>query len=287
VQNTGFSTNKTLNLNGRLLILDPPIVMGILNVTPDSFYDGGKHSSELEILKKTERMLSEGAKIIDVGGYSSRPGASDVPEDEELSRVCQAIQVIVKRFPEVNISVDTFRSAVARAANAEGAAMVNDISGGTDPKMFSAVAELKIPYVLMHMKGTPQTMTQHASYTDLLAEIREYFHKKIGVLRELGVNDIIIDPGFGFAKTREHNFEILNKLEEFQIFGLPVLAGLSRKSMVWKTLDQRPEDALNGTSVLNTVAILKGASICRVHDVKECVEAIRLINAMKETEQLR
>jgi dihydropteroate synthase len=287
VQNTGFSTNKTLNLNGRLLILDPPIVMGILNVTPDSFYDGGKHSSELEILKKTERMLSEGAKIIDVGGYSSRPGASDVPEHEELSRVCQAIQVIVKRFPEVNISVDTFRSAVARAANAEGAAMVNDISGGTDPKMFSAVAELKIPYVLMHMKGTPQTMTQHASYTDLLAEIREYFHKKIAVLRELGVNDIIIDPGFGFAKTREHNFEILNKLEEFQIFGLPVLAGLSRKSMVWKTLDQRPEDALNGTSVLNTVAILKGASICRVHDVKECVEAIRLINAMKETEQLR
>jgi dihydropteroate synthase len=282
VQNTGFSTNKTLNLNGRLMILDKPIIMGILNVTPDSFYNGGKYSGTDQLLKQTERMLEEGASLIDVGGYSSRPGATDIPEDEEKTRVLNAIQNILKHFPDAILSVDTFRSAIAKSAVGEGAAMVNDISAGElDQQMFSVVAELKIPYVAMHMKGTPQTMTKLTQYDNLVSELIGYFHQKIARLRKLGVKDIIIDPGFGFAKTREHNFQILNHLDELQILGRPILAGLSRKSMVWKTLDQRPEDALNGTTALNTIALLKGVDILRVHDVKEAVEVVKLLTQLK------
>jgi dihydropteroate synthase len=282
VQNTGFSTNKTLNLNGRLMILDKPIIMGILNVTPDSFYDGGKYSGTDQLLKQTERMLGDGASLIDLGGYSSRPGATDIPEEEEKIRVLSAIQNILKHFPDAILSVDTFRSAIAKSAIGEGAAMVNDISAGElDQQMFSVIAELKVPYVAMHMRGAPQTMARLTHYDNLVRELIEYFHQKIARLRELGVKDIIIDPGFGFAKTREQNFQILNHLEELQILGQPILAGLSRKSMVWKTLDQRPEDALNGTTALNTIALLKGADILRVHDVKEAVEVVKLLTQLK------
>jgi dihydropteroate synthase len=282
VQNTGFSTNKTLNLNGRLTILDKPMVMGILNVTPDSFYDGGKYSNTDQILKQTERMLGEGADLIDVGGYSSRPGATDIPAEEEKMSVLNAIRSILKHFPDTLISVDTFRSPVAKLAVNEGAAMINDISAGElDPMMFAVVSDLKVPYVAMHMRGTPQTMSKLTHYTDLIGELIDYLQQKIARLHTLGVKDIIIDPGFGFAKTREQNFQILNHLDELQILGRPILAGLSRKSMIWKTLEQRPEDALNGTTALNAIAVLKSASILRVHDVKEAVEVVKLLEQLK------
>jgi dihydropteroate synthase len=281
-QNTAFPANKTLNIGGHLMVLNEPIVMGILNVTPDSFYDGGFYQSERDIVTQAERMLTEGATIIDVGGYSSRPGAEDVPESQERNRVTKAINAIRSRFPQAIISVDTFRSVVAIAACDAGASMINDISGGElDPLMLDTVARLNVPYILMHMRGTPQTMKNLASYDDVVASVRSYFHEKIFNLHQRGIKDIIIDPGFGFAKTREQNFELLKRLPELQIFQKPVLAGVSRKSMVWKTLDQRPEDALNGTSVLNTVALMKGASILRVHDVKACVEAVKLTRQLR------
>jgi len=258
--------------------------MGILNVTPDSFYDGGRYTSDAEILRQVEKMLTEGADIIDVGGYSSRPGAAEVSVEDETARVLNAIQTILKHFPLTVISIDTFRSKVAEAAVGAGAVIINDISAGDlDPEMFKMAARLKVPYILMHMRGNPQTMTGLTHYENLVSDILEYFHKKIAELSGLGVKDIIIDPGFGFAKTREQNFVLLNRLEDFRIFNKPVMAGLSRKSMVWKTLDIKPEEALNGTSALHAIALMKGVDILRVHDIKACVEVVALTNALKRS----
>jgi dihydropteroate synthase len=284
VQNKTFITNKTLNIRGRLLDLSTPCVMGILNITPDSFYTGSRVTSEKKILKQAEKMLGEGATFLDVGGYSSRPGATDISVEEEISRVRTAIQAVVREFPTAIISIDSFRSEVVRAAVGEGAAFINDVSGGNlDPLMFDTVAKLEVPYILMHMKGTPQTMASLTNYNNLLKEMIDYFHQKITDMHHLGVKDVIIDPGFGFAKTVEQNFEILHHLDHFQILGKPVLAGLSRKSMIWKTVQTTAEQALNGTTAMNTLALLKGASILRVHDVKEAVEVVKLVTKMNVT----
>jgi len=254
--------------------------MGILNVTPDSFYDGGKFVNDGSVVKQVEKMLAEGADFIDVGGYSSRHDADDITVAEEMTRIIPVVKILLKEFPSVIISIDTFRSAVAKAAIDCGAALVNDISAGElDGAMIETVAALQVPYIAMHMQGTPKTMTQFTSYTNLTKEIIDYFHHKIFQLQSAGVKDIIIDPGFGlFAKTVDQNFELLNKLDHLQIFENPVLVGLSRKSMIWRTLKTNPESALNGTTVLNTLALLKGASILRVHDVKEAKEVIQLMH---------
>lgn len=279
MQNKTFITNKTLNLRGRLVDLSEPKVMGILNSTPDSFYAGSRLGTEKDMLSMAEKMLTEGATFLDVGGYSSRPGATDISEEEESQRVIPAIRSIVKEFPTALISVDTFRSTVANAAIHEGASLVNDISGGTlDAKIITTVAALKVPYVLMHMRGTPQTMNSLTNYNNLVREVIDFFHQQIAVLKEAGVVDIVLDPGFGFGKTREQNFELLHTLDHFSLLGKPILVGLSRKSMIWKTLDTTAEFALNGTTALNSLALLKGASILRVHDVKEAVETIKLIS---------
>jgi dihydropteroate synthase len=271
-----------LNVGGRLIDLNTPKVMGILNVTPDSFYDGNRYTSESAIAKQVDKMLNEGATFIDVGAYSSRPGADDVAEDEEVKRSVEAIRLVAKNFPDAIISIDTFRSEVARIAVQEGACLVNDISGGElDQHIFSTIAQLKVPYILMHMRGNPKTMTKQTEYSDILKDIVDYFHLKVSQLHQLGVRDILIDPGFGFSKTTQQNFELLNHLEHFKILNKALLVGLSRKSMIWKTLQTRPEDALNGTTSLNTIALLKGASILRVHDVKEASEAIKLVSALK------
>ena len=278
MNNTIFKINKTLHIKGQLIDLSEPKVMGILNVTPDSFFDGGKFIRQNEILKQTEKMLLAGATFIDIGGYSSRPGAKDISEDEEKSRVISAIEIILKNFPDSIISVDTFRSAIAKNAVEAGAAMINDISGGSlDKKMPEVVASLQVPYILMHMQGTPQTMANMTTYDNMLKEMIDYFHQKINDFHTLGVKDIIIDPGFGFAKTIDQNFELLKKLEYLKILEKPMLVGLSRKSVIWKSLNMQPEDALNGTTSLNTIALLKGASILRVHDVKEAKEVVRLM----------
>jgi dihydropteroate synthase len=277
VQNTAFSTNKTLNIGGKLIDLSRPKVMGILNVTPDSFYDGGRFMGERDIILQAEKMLLHGATFIDVGGYSSRPGASEISVEDELGRSVSAIKILRRNFSEAIITIDTFRSEVAQAAVEAGAAMVNDISGGElDPKMFDVIAQLKVPYVVMHMRGTPKTMTQQTDYENLLKDIIDYFHSKLHTLNTRDVHDVIIDPGFGFAKTREQNFELLNHLNYLNVLGRPMLVGLSRKSMVWKTLNITPDEALNGTTSLNTIALLKGVSILRVHDVKEAIEVIEL-----------
>lgn len=277
-ENNFFSTNKTLNLNGRLIDLHTPRIMGILNVTPDSFYDGNRYTSEAGILKQVEKMLADGATFIDVGGYSTRPGAKEITAEEEQKRVLKAVKNIAHEFPDAFISIDTFRSEVVRAAVDAGAHLVNDVSGGSlDDAMFKTVAELKVPYILMHMRGTPKTMTQLTVYENLVKDIIDFFHEKISMLQQLGVKDIIVDPGFGFAKTADQNFELLSRLDHFNILGKPVLAGLSRKSMIWRTLGITPEEALNGTTSLNTVALLKGASLLRVHDVKQAAETIKLI----------
>ncbi|MDH4092282.1 MAG: dihydropteroate synthase [Cyclobacteriaceae bacterium] len=277
-----FSTNKTLKIRGRLLDLSTPAVMGVLNVTPDSFYDGGRYDNDDALLMQVEKMLEEGATFIDVGAYSSRPGAKDIPPQEELKRAVRAINLALKRFPEAIISIDTFRSDVARAAIQEGASLINDISAGElDARMFRTVADLDVPYVAMHMRGNPGTMNTLTSYQNLLKEITDYFHQKIHTLHLEGIKDIIIDPGFGFAKTIQQNFALLNDLDYLKILGKPIMVGLSRKATIWKTLGVSPETALNGTTVLNTIALLKGISIVRVHDVKEAVETIKLILAMK------
>jgi len=268
---------KTINCNGLLIDLSKPKVMGIINVTPDSFYDGGKTTKQNSILHQAEKMLSEGATFLDVGGYSSRPNATDISTEEEISRVVPAIESILKQFPEVLISVDTFRSNVANEAVKAGACIVNDISGGTlDPAMFSTVAKLKAPYILMHMRGTPQTMVQQTNYDDVIKEVIYFFSERVAQARQTGINDIIIDPGFGFAKTKEQSFELLQKSALLKQLDLPILTGVSRKSMIYKTLDISAKEALNGTTVLNTLALQKGTSILRVHDVKEAVECIKL-----------
>lgn len=268
---------QTLNCRGNLIDLSVPKVMGIINVTPDSFYDGGKTFSEKEILKQTEKMLAEGATFLDVGGYSTRPGAEEILETEEIRRVVEAVESMLKRFPEALISVDTFRSEVAKKAVEAGAAIVNDVSGGTlDAEMYKTVAKLKVPYILMHMRGNPKTMAKLTDYKNVTIEVLKDLAEKIALARASGINDIIADPGFGFAKTREQSFQLLNNLELFQNLNVPILAGISRKSMIYKTLETSAENALNGTTSLNTIALLKGASILRVHDVKEAVECVKL-----------
>lgn len=261
--------------------LSIPKVMGILNITPDSFFDGGHYFSEKALLEQAEKMLTEGADLIDVGGYSSRPGATEISVEEELSRTVTAIAAINRQFPGTIISVDTFRSSVAEAAVQAGACLVNDISGGNlDPEMFRTISRLKVPYVLMHMRGDPATMSTQTQYGNLIGEMLSYFHAKLHALRQFEVSDVLIDPGFGFSKTREQGFVLLQNLEKFSILGKPMLVGLSRKSMIWRTLNLQAADALNGTTALNTIAILKGASMLRVHDVKEAREIITLITEL-------
>lgn len=272
----------TLNCQGSLIDLTIPKVMGILNLTPDSFFDGGTLPNEKALLLKAGYMLSEGATFLDVGGYSSRPGASHISEAEELDRVIPAIKALVKQFPQAIISIDTFRSEVAKRSIAAGASMVNDISAGDlDEKMLPLMAALQVPYVMMHMKGTPENMKQLASYQNVTQEVVWSLSKKLSDARSLGINDLIVDPGFGFAKTREQNFEMLAHLEQFSYLEVPLLVGLSRKSMIYKTLETSPEEALNGSTVLHTVALLKGAHIVRVHDVKEAMECVKMLQNFK------
>jgi len=271
----------TINCKGTLIDLSAPKVMGILNLTPDSFYDGGQHKDEKSILKHTEKMLSEGATFIDIGAYSSRPNADNISEAEELKRILPIVERILKTFPETLISIDTFRSQVAKQTIEAGAAMINDISAGKmDHHMLKTVAHLQVPYIMMHMRGTPQTMQQQTVYDNLVKDILFYFSERLAAAKQLGIVDLIIDPGFGFAKTLEQNFELLNKLELFNIYDHPLLIGVSRKSMIYKTLNNTAKDALNGTSVLNTVALQKSASILRVHDVKEAMETIKLVESL-------
>ncbi|EKT4499640.1 dihydropteroate synthase [Flavobacterium psychrophilum] len=267
----------TINCKGQLIDLSTPKVMGILNVTPDSFYDGGRFVSEKNILIQVENMLQDGANFIDIGGQSSKPKAAIVSIDEELKRVVSIVDLILKKFPETMISIDTFNSKVAQIAVENGAAIINDISAGNlDDNMFETIAKLQVPYIMMHMRGTPQTMQEMTNYDDLVKDILFYFSEKVAKARSFGINDLIIDPGFGFAKTLEQNFELLNKLELFEMLELPILVGVSRKSMIYKTLETTPENALNGTSVLNTISLTKGGNILRVHDVKEAVECVKL-----------
>ncbi|MXV17127.1 dihydropteroate synthase [Hufsiella ginkgonis] len=278
-KSTEFHQKMTLNAGGTILDLSTPVVMGILNLTPDSFYDGGRNNTAALAIERAGQMLADGAAILDLGAYSSRPGAADISTGEEILRLLPVLRALVKAYPRAIISVDTFRSEVAQAAIGEGAHIINDISGGSlDPQLFETVARLKVPYVLMHMKGTPQNMVQHAHYHDLFDEIFTCFTERLFQLGELGVTDILIDPGFGFAKTPEQSYRLLSMLEQFKAFGHPVLAGLSRKSMIYKKLGVTAAEALNGTTVLNTIALQKGANILRVHDVKEAAEAIKLVS---------
>lgn len=271
----------TINCKGQLIDLSTPKVMGILNLTPDSFFDGGRYQDGASSLKQVERMLNEGATFIDVGAYSSRPGAEHVSEEVELQRLIPVLELILKEFPEIFISVDTFRAKVAQAAVETGAAIINDISAGQlDANMMATVGNLKVPYIMMHMRGTPQTMLKKTEYDDLIKDILYYFSQRLAEARTHGITNPIVDPGFGFAKTRKQNFELLNNLELFKFIDHPLLVGISRKSMIYKTLDTTVEQALNGTSVLNTVALEKGASILRVHDVKEAVECVKLVTAL-------
>ena len=256
--------------------------MGILNVTPDSFFDGGRYSNEADIVRKVNAMEYNGVNIVDIGGYSTRPGAEHISEDQELKRVIPIVSLIKSNFPNLIISVDTFRAKVAKNAIEVGADMINDISGGTlDDQLFEVIAEFKAPYVLMHIKGTPKNMQTNPTYSNVVEEVKEYFSKKIEQLKKLGVSDIILDPGFGFGKTVEHNYELLKNLDVFKSFDLPILAGISRKSMINKVINTTPEEALNGTTTLNTVALMNGANILRVHDVKEAKETIKLIKKLK------
>lgn len=272
--------HKTLNIRGTLTSLDTPLVMGILNVTPDSFYADSRKQTEAAVEERIQAILSEGGQIIDVGGYSSRPDAVEVSPEEEMERLVFALKILNAHYPDVALSVDTFRADVARRCVEEyGAAIINDISGGElDAEMFETVARLHVPYIMMHMRGTPQTMQQHTDYEDMMEDIMLYFARKVRQLRLLGVNDIILDPGFGFSKTVDQNYTLMSHLCEFKEFGLPLLVGVSRKSMIYKYLGGTPADSLNGTTVLNTIALLNGADILRVHDVKAAVEAVKLVS---------
>ena len=278
-----MKTPQYINANGRLMDLSEPQVMGILNVTPDSFYAGSRAETEQDIIRRLHQIMDEGASIVDIGGYSSRPGAQEVSAAEEMERLRMGLKLIRKHRPDAVVSVDTFRADVAKMCAEEyGVAIINDISAGQmDENMFPTIARLGIPYIIMHMKGTPQDMQVNPQYGHFLKEVFYYFSEKVQRLRDLGVKDIIIDPGFGFGKTLEHNYELMNHLEEFSLFELPLLVGVSRKSMIYKLLDITPQEALNGTTVLNTVALLKGANILRVHDVKEAVETVRIVGKMK------
>jgi dihydropteroate synthase len=271
----------TINCKGQLIDLSQPKVMGILNITPNSFFDGGRYSSENEILAKVKKMLAEGATFIDIGAYSSKPSAEFVSEEEELNRIVPVVQLLVKHFPEILISIDTFRSQVAKACIENGAAIINDISAGNlDDKMLEVIAQYNVPYIMMHMRGTPETMQSMTEYEDVVKEVLLYFSKKISEARSLGINDLIVDPGFGFAKTIAQNYEVMQKLELFHSLELPLLIGISRKSMIHKTLGITADEALNGTTVLNTIALTKGAHILRVHDVAAAMECVKLYQKM-------
>ena len=270
----------TLNCKGRLLVLDKPVVMGILNITPDSFYSGSRFEQSNE-LQKAQQMISEGAAILDIGGQSTRPGSDRLTADEELKRVLPAIEMIKKEFPSVYLSIDTYHAKVTSETVAAGIDMVNDISAGElDAAMLSTVASLNVPFIAMHMQGTPDTMQQNPTYENITREVVDNFIQKTAACKAAGIVDLSLDPGFGFGKTINHNFQLLKSMEALQIFLVPILAGLSRKSTVWKTLQITPEEALNGTSVLNTIALTKGASILRVHDVKEALEVVKLYSAI-------
>ena len=269
----------TINCKGILVDLSTPKVMGILNVTPNSFFDGGKYKNETEILSQVEKMLLDGATFIDIGAYSSKPNAEFVSEQEEISRIVPVVDLVLKHFPETIISIDTFRSEVAKASIESGAAIINDISAGNlDEKMFEIIAKYNVPYIMMHMRGNPQTMQTLTDYDDIVKEMLFYFSEKVAKVRSFGINDLIIDPGFGFAKTITQNYEVFQKMELFNMLELPLLVGISRKSMIYKTLGTTIENALNGTTVLNTLALTKGAKILRVHDVKEAMECVTLFN---------
>jgi len=276
-----FEPKQSLNIKGKLIDLSRPKVMGILNITPDSFYSNSRTKSIDEALTKAAQFLHEGATFIDVGGYSSRPGAKDISTSEEVDRLVPVVESLVKTFPEAVISIDTFRAKVAAETISAGAHIINDIAAGDmDEQMFEMVAKLQVPYMMMHMKGTPQNMQQNPIYDNVLLEVIDYLAKKVAALKALHIHDIIIDPGFGFGKTIEHNYELLNQLEAFKIFKLPILVGFSRKGMIYKTLGTSAAEALNGTSVLNTIALQKGAGILRVHDIREAVECVRLVGML-------
>lgn len=277
-------SSKYINVNGSLLDLSVPCVMGILNITPDSFYAGSRMQTEAEIAARAQQILDEGAGIIDIGAYSSRPNAENVSPREEMERLRMGLEILRKTHPGAVISVDTFRADVARMCVEEyGVAIINDIAAGEmDADMFRTVVELNVPYIMMHMQGTPQNMQQHPHYDNLLKEVFLYFAQKVQQLRDLGMKDVILDPGFGFGKTVEHNYELLAHLEEFRVFELPLLVGVSRKSMIYRLLGNTPQDALNGTTVLDTICLLKGADILRVHDVREAVETVKIVEAMRK-----
>lgn len=276
-------TPYSINVNGKLIDLAEPQVMGILNVTPDSFYSGSRKQTEEDIRNRVKQIIDEGGQMIDIGAYSSRSGADNVSTQEEMARLRHGMKIVNEMAPDMPVSVDTFRADVAKMCVEElGVGIINDISGGElDKRMFETVAKLGVPYILMHMKGTPQTMQQAPHYDDLMKEIMLYFAEKIQKLRDLGQKDIILDPGYGFAKTIEHNYELLGHQEMLHVFELPLLVGISRKSMIFRLLGSSPEESLNGTSVLNTIALQKGASILRVHDVKECVEVVKIVKMME------
>jgi len=281
VKDTLIYSKQTFNFKGILRSFEQPLVMGIINATSDSFYQNSRFQNVEAIVDKVSQMVAEGVDIIDVGGYSSRPGAVDISIDEEITRVIPAIQIIHEKFPDLLISIDTFRSEVAVEALTAGASIINDISGGVqDEAIFKVAADFNAPYILMHMQGTPQTMASKTDYEKMMKEILFYFSNQIVKAKAAGIKDLILDPGFGFSKTIEQNFELLNNLNQLQIFGLPILAGLSRKSTIYKTLNISPEESLNGTTVMNTVALLKGASILRVHDVKEAREVVELVKRL-------
>lgn len=276
--------NRTINIKGELFSLDRPVVMGILNVTPDSFFAGSRKRTEAEIAARIEEILAQGGDWIDIGGYSSRPDATPVTADEEMRRLELGLEILSRDYPSVPVSVDTFRADVARCCVEKyGVAMINDISAGElDPEMFRTVADLKVPYIMMHMRGTPQTMASLTDYTNLMDEIMLYFAEKVRQLCLMGVSDLILDPGFGFSKTLEQNYELMAHLREFGIFDLPILVGISRKRMIYQLLGGTPEESLNGTTALHTYALLNGADILRVHDVKEAVEVVRIVQKIKE-----
>jgi len=286
-KDTFFCPKRTLNLRGKIMNLSSPIVMGIINITPDSFYDGGKFQSNWQVVKHAEQLLSEGAAILDLGAASTRPGAGLVSATEERERLLPVIKGILRRFPEAILSIDTYNSETAIMAIEEGAHMINDISAGNiDPAMFDTIARLQVPYIMMHMQGTPASMQQNPVYKDLIKEISAFFAERINQLNQMGVNDIIIDPGFGFGKTIEHNYQLLNQLDFFRTFDLPVLVGVSRKSMINRVLGTTPDEALNGTTVLNAIALEKGVSMLRVHDVRQAMEAVKIVEMLKSQSEI-
>ena len=271
----------TINLRGKLINFSVPKIMGILNITPDSFYDGGRYNSKEKIQRQIEKMIISGADIVDVGGYSSRPGAKDISIEEELNRVIPVIEIIKKKFPKTIVSIDTFRSRVASEAIISGADIVNDISGGNlDSNMFETVSKHKVPYILMHMRGNPENMMSKTNYENVTKDVCKYFSQRINKAHSCGINDIIIDPGFGFSKTTQQNYDLLNNLEFFKEFQRPIIIGISRKSMIYKTLNTTPDKALNGSSVLHTISLMKGANILRTHDVKEAVECVKIVSQL-------